>query len=197
MSLQYSNSFFFNDTATTEIYTLSLHDALPIFDQRLAGLVENFEKNEYNYRAREYKQAWNIFIDVLDEMVEFMGDELISIERYSKFLELQFTGQELGIIPPSRDQVFVTGVERMKNPDTRVLFLLGTNEGVFPQIASDKSIITEMDKELLLKKGIRFDSYVITRMYDEEYLVYRAMSTARDGIYVTYPKGNFEGTSLE
>src|SRR5256884_7398143 len=29
--------FFFNDTATTEIYTLSLHDALPIFfEQRLA-----------------------------------------------------------------------------------------------------------------------------------------------------------------
>src|SRR5260221_9813263 len=25
-----SHSFFFNDTATTEIYTLSLHDALPI-----------------------------------------------------------------------------------------------------------------------------------------------------------------------
>src|SRR5260364_318727 len=30
--------FFFNDTATTEIYTLSLHDALPIsFGARLAG----------------------------------------------------------------------------------------------------------------------------------------------------------------
>src|SRR3712207_7476022 len=26
--------FFFNDTATTEIYTLSLHDALPIFHRR-------------------------------------------------------------------------------------------------------------------------------------------------------------------
>src|SRR3712207_7859579 len=26
---------FFNDTATTEIYTLSLHDALPIFQRRL------------------------------------------------------------------------------------------------------------------------------------------------------------------
>src|SRR2546422_10506885 len=26
--------FFFNDTATTEIYTLSLHDALPICDSR-------------------------------------------------------------------------------------------------------------------------------------------------------------------
>ena len=30
--------FFFNDTATTEIYTLSLHDALPIFRPEL----ENF-----------------------------------------------------------------------------------------------------------------------------------------------------------
>src|SRR2546422_8057630 len=27
--------FFFNDTATTEIYTLSLHDALPIFKARV------------------------------------------------------------------------------------------------------------------------------------------------------------------
>src|SRR2546427_8685683 len=33
--------FFFNDTATTEIYTLSLHDALPIFPTtpELKGLV--------------------------------------------------------------------------------------------------------------------------------------------------------------
>src|SRR5438067_8279396 len=28
-------SFFFNDTSTTEIYTLSLHDALPIFQARI------------------------------------------------------------------------------------------------------------------------------------------------------------------
>src|SRR5688572_32864772 len=30
--------FFFNDTATTEIYTLSLHDALPICEADLADL---------------------------------------------------------------------------------------------------------------------------------------------------------------
>src|SRR2546430_15823553 len=44
--------FFFNDTATTEIYTLSLHDALPIFhlipDPKITYTVkpgrEDFEK---------------------------------------------------------------------------------------------------------------------------------------------------------
>src|SRR3712207_6982292 len=37
--------FFFNDTATTEIYTLSLHDALPICDlvERLGGHVDPVE----------------------------------------------------------------------------------------------------------------------------------------------------------
>src|SRR5687767_15660624 len=31
--------FFFNDTATTEIYTLSLHDALPISELAMYGAV--------------------------------------------------------------------------------------------------------------------------------------------------------------
>ena len=31
-------SFFFNDTATTEIYTLSLHDALPIYGDCVLGV---------------------------------------------------------------------------------------------------------------------------------------------------------------
>src|SRR5688572_33305201 len=36
-----SHSFFFNDTATTEIYTLSLHDALPIYKPVPARLMLN------------------------------------------------------------------------------------------------------------------------------------------------------------
>src|SRR3712207_7796069 len=34
-----SSFFFFNDTATTEIYTLSLHDALPIWSQDATGYL--------------------------------------------------------------------------------------------------------------------------------------------------------------
>src|SRR5258708_13046531 len=35
--------FFFNDTATTEIYTLSLHDALPIYVDAASGDVGGHE----------------------------------------------------------------------------------------------------------------------------------------------------------
>src|SRR5258705_12210219 len=43
MTLYLFNFFFFNDTATTEIYTLSLHDALPI------SIKFFFSKNQKNY----------------------------------------------------------------------------------------------------------------------------------------------------
>src|SRR6266404_7437107 len=37
---RYPYNFFYNDTATTEIYTLSLHDALPILDAPVIEVPE-------------------------------------------------------------------------------------------------------------------------------------------------------------
>src|SRR5690554_8156088 len=48
--------FFFNDTATTEIYTLSLHDALPISDFDL--LINNI----YAGRQTKYLNASEKFV---------------------------------------------------------------------------------------------------------------------------------------
>src|SRR2546430_13544340 len=41
--------FFFNDTATTEIYTLSLHDALPIFSTHVVQVGESLWKIAQEY----------------------------------------------------------------------------------------------------------------------------------------------------
>src|SRR5256714_13559061 len=52
--------FFFNDTATTEIYTLSLHDALPIFNIQTACLImegAEFTENIINGVERPVKAA--------------------------------------------------------------------------------------------------------------------------------------------
>src|SRR2546429_8677609 len=46
--------FFFNDTATTEIYTLSLHDALPISDasRRIRRITAESRRSGARSRAR-------------------------------------------------------------------------------------------------------------------------------------------------
>src|SRR3712207_9070212 len=57
-------SFFFNDTATTEIYTLSLHDALPIFffvhdGRRMwSWLVELFPEHGQARVSAFGRRAW-------------------------------------------------------------------------------------------------------------------------------------------
>src|SRR5260221_14443414 len=58
----FSLLFFFNDTATTEIYTLSLHDALPIFHtawdfrQQAAGIREDIHSmlDQIDDRTRRF-----------------------------------------------------------------------------------------------------------------------------------------------
>src|SRR2546426_4161868 len=58
--------FFFNDTATTEIYTLSLHDALPI----LVGTV-NLSIDRLAVRARAY--ATREVLDAFRHRFEVVG----------------------------------------------------------------------------------------------------------------------------
>src|SRR2546426_12690992 len=45
LSLRFFFFFFFNDTATTEIYTLSLHDALPIYVNSISSVLANHVYN--------------------------------------------------------------------------------------------------------------------------------------------------------
>src|SRR6266542_5881229 len=45
--------FFFNDTATTEIYTLSLHDALPISSFQITAISEPTELLQDRREERE------------------------------------------------------------------------------------------------------------------------------------------------
>src|SRR3712207_2310269 len=67
--------FFFNDTATTEIYTLSLHDALPIFGLVLAQIGE---KADIKVSDDEVTQA------LIERVRQYTGQERQVWEFYQK-----------------------------------------------------------------------------------------------------------------
>src|ERR1039457_7680224 len=46
--------FFFNDTATTEIYTLSLHDALPISNRYRSRWADRLGEDGNDWRSEEH-----------------------------------------------------------------------------------------------------------------------------------------------
>src|SRR6266516_4991333 len=63
--------FFFNDTATTEIYTLSLHDAIPIVPHYLAWRLR-----EYGYSAQLIEAAHEVNARMPMYVVQKVGDAL-------------------------------------------------------------------------------------------------------------------------
>src|SRR3989475_7372877 len=66
-----SSLFFFNDTATTEIYTLSLHDALPI---SLYNVLDDLSiKNTINNALLDEALLLDINTDVYQGMVMLTG----------------------------------------------------------------------------------------------------------------------------
>src|SRR5258708_33158013 len=52
--------FFFNDTATTEIYTLSLHDALPIYCPSAACIICDIAIDSCSFTARRRLNAMSL-----------------------------------------------------------------------------------------------------------------------------------------
>src|SRR5688572_30977217 len=60
--------FFFNDTATTEIYTLSLHDALPIYlvNQKDVGGVGHPDDQRLEVLALQVDGQDVVLADVID-----------------------------------------------------------------------------------------------------------------------------------
>src|SRR5687767_15965212 len=61
--------FFFNDSAPTEIYTLSLHDALPIFEVVKGGLI-------LDLGVRGFLPASLVDIRRVHNLDEFMSQKL-------------------------------------------------------------------------------------------------------------------------
>src|SRR2546430_8074897 len=60
--------FFFNDTATTEIYTLSLHDALPIFSATI-NTTEACTWRNYNANIKQ------VTIALIDDSPNYRSEE--------------------------------------------------------------------------------------------------------------------------
>ena len=175
------------------IYEFLLEIEMPT---TIENIIMDFkEKGELDI-ANQYSQVWNIVVDIFDQMVEIMGKEIVSLDKFIRLISLGFDEYELGLVPPSIDQVLVSSIDRMKNPNTRYLYLVGTIDGTFPLIAKDNGLLSDNDRHSLGQKGIEVDIDSKTKTFEEQYLVYKALTSTCENLIVTYPIADHEGKTL-
>lgn len=83
-------------------------------------------------------------MELLDKIVEVLGDEKMTLAEYQEILEAGFAEASVGIIPPTADQVLIGDNERSRLKDIRVLFFVGVNDGLIPRHDAGGGILSSM-----------------------------------------------------
>src|SRR6266536_6492414 len=87
--------FFFNDTATTEIYTLSLHDALPVSTPVLIACSCQPHCNGSRSRSEEHTSELQSRVDLVCRLL---------LEKKNKIVDVRRSG-EVNDVPHDREGV--------------------------------------------------------------------------------------------
>ncbi len=147
-------------------------------------------------KAREHSGIWGSVLDVLDQIVEMMGEQTLSLEAYANILQTGLESIRLGLVPPALDQVLVGSIDRTRSSNIRFSFLLGVNEGVLPAKAEEGSLLSEKERERLNDSGLRLAPGSRRRLLDEQFLIYTALALPSERLWISYPLADEEGRAL-
>ncbi|KIL47364.1 helicase-exonuclease AddAB subunit AddB [Jeotgalibacillus campisalis] len=147
-------------------------------------------------RAREHDQAWNAIIDLLDQMVEMLGDEEMDTADFVGILDAGLESMNFSLVPPSIDHVIVADLENSRLPDIEITFVMGVNDGVMPSRMQDDGILAEDDRNWLERSGMKVAPSARTRLLDEDFIAYRAFTASSRWLYISYPIADEEGKAL-
>jgi len=164
--------------------------------EKINELVLHFKEKNYLAMAEEYEQVWNQVMGILDQIVEVSGDEKLNVEEFSNMLEVGLSECGTGLIPPSVDDILVGSIERSKSHEIKVLFILGANDGVFPMVTNKEGLLSDGDRRKLADSGVELAADTRSKAFEEQFLVYTAITTPSQKLRLSYPIADAEGKSL-
>ncbi|MFD2672414.1 helicase-exonuclease AddAB subunit AddB [Marinicrinis sediminis] len=147
-------------------------------------------------KAREHLQVWNSVIDVMDQMVEVLGAEEMTLEWFSQLLTTGLESMKLALVPPALDQVTLGSFDRTRPGEVQAVFIIGANDGVLPAKLTEDGMISEQEREWLLEQGVELAPTSKRRLLDEQFLIYTALTVPSRCLYMSYPFADGEGKSL-
>ncbi len=163
---------------------------------KITQLVDYFNENGQRRLASEYQQVWNILMDVFDQIVEVMGEETVSTQRFTNIFRIGLAEYKISTIPASVDQIIVGSAEHSKSTNVTDVYILGVNDGVFPSTGMDEGILNDQDRNTLLEKGLELASDTRAKAFDEQFLIYKALTAASKRLTLSWPVADSQGKTL-
>jgi helicase-exonuclease AddAB, AddB subunit len=183
---------------TVKELTISLYEFICAneMQKRLKKYEEYFHKEKELALEKEYTQIYRIIMELLDQVVELLGDEPITIKEYAQVLDAGFEEAKVGIIPPSVDQVVVGDIERTRLKDIKVLFFVGINDGIIPKPGNNSGILSDLDREALQQENMEMAPTARQNAYIQKLYLYLNMTKPSEKLYLSFSKTDMNGGAL-
>ena len=175
---------------TEALYALAVQNQM---QEKLEERRQQFEQQGQEAFAKEYSQIYGIVMELLDKIVEVLGDEKMTLAEYQEILEAGFAEASVGIIPPTADQVLIGDNERSRLKDIRVLFFVGVNDGLIPRYDAGGGILSEYDREELERADAKLSPTARETMYQQKFHLYRNLTKPSERLYLSFAKAGASG----
>jgi len=124
---------------------------------------------------------------LLDQMVALVGGETLTPEEYDELLLILVRNTEFGQTAQTMECVSFTTADRMRLDDIDYCFVVGLNEGSFPQQVGYSGLLTHLDRDALVAGGIEMPGSFENRSLMEEMFFYRALTSSGRALYLSWP----------
>ena len=165
-------------------------------EEKIIKKIEELEEKNLLDLVSEYKTSYKTILDILDEIIVIFKEEKMTIDQYSKILKIGLKNSGLGKIPGTQDQVILGDVDRSRSHKVNTVFIIGLNDGSFPSINKDEGFFNDLDREKLKEDGIELAKGTIDKLYEDNFNIYKAFTTAENRIYLSYVSSDSDGKSL-
>ncbi len=165
-------------------------------EEKIIAKIEELEQKGKIDLANEYQSSYQILMNIFDEIVLIFDDDKLTIDSYIKILKIGFQNSGLGKIPGTQDQVIFGDIDRSRSHKVENVFIIGLNDGVFPSINKEEGFFNDADRENLKQDGIELAKGTLEQLYEDNFNIYKAFTTAESQLYLSYVSTDSESKSL-
>ncbi|RPA65025.1 ATP-dependent deoxyribonuclease subunit B [Aerococcus agrisoli] len=143
--------------------------------------------------GRQHEQAWQTFVNMLDDYVQLFGEEPFDVDYFFSILDIAFQNASYAIVPPTMDAVTIASFDEGKVKPKKITFIMGMSKYALPQTYEEKSLLTDEDRELMAAKLDDLQAFKLsatTKNNNEAYKAYLAFLSATEHLYISYPINN-------
>ncbi len=147
----------------------------------------------HDEKALENAQLWNIITNSLDLLVKIFGEAETTPEHLLQSFTYIFNEIDLGSIPTGTDEVTIGDASLLRLDSVKCVYLIGVNDGEFPQTINDTSYFNDSDKIRLEGEGIVLSSNSTLKSNEELFWFYRSCVSGSNFLWISYSESELTG----